>query len=168
MYSLFAGRSWQLMPSGLPTKQARPVLRTSTRGEVRPRHHGPRSGWRGQPILTYYGGMETCLFCSIASGDPAKLVWSNDIAAAFNDIHPKAPVHVLLVPKKHIGMLDQLDDPELAGKLLLAVPQVAEKLGLKGAYRVQINNGAPAGQIIDHLHLHILGGVGRPEDYIAA
>ena len=102
--------------------------------------------------------MEDCLFCSIANGDAEKLVWSNDFAAAFNDIHPKAPVHVLLVPKKHVAMLDHLSDPDLAGKLLLAVPEVADKLGLKGAYRVQINNGKPAGQIIDHLHLHILGG----------
>jgi histidine triad (HIT) family protein len=102
--------------------------------------------------------MEDCLFCSIANGDPAKLVWSNDVAAAFNDLHPKAPIHTLLVPKKHYGMLDHLDDPELAGKLLLAVPEVADKLGIKGAYRVLINNGKPAGQVVEHLHIHILGG----------
>lgn len=102
--------------------------------------------------------MEDCLFCKIANGNQSDLVWSNDFAAAFNDIHPKAPIHVLLVPKKHYAMLDHLDDSELAGKLLLSVPVVAEKLGLKGAYRVQINNGRPAGQVIDHLHIHILGG----------
>lgn len=102
--------------------------------------------------------MNDCLFCSIANGDTEKLVWQNDVAAAFNDIHPKAPVHILVVPKRHIESLDDLNDPELAGKLLLAVREVAHQAGLKGRYRVQINTGRPAGQVIDHLHFHILGG----------
>ncbi|MBW3537932.1 HIT domain-containing protein [Candidatus Parcubacteria bacterium] len=102
--------------------------------------------------------MENCLFCSIANGDPDKLVWQNDTAAAFNDIHPKAPVHVLVVPKRHVEKLDDLDDAELAGQLLMAVRQAAEAAGVKGAYRVMVNNGAPAGQVVEHLHFHILGG----------
>ncbi len=107
--------------------------------------------------------MEDCIFCTIANGDKDNLVWSNDFAAAFKDLHPKAPTHVLVVPKKHVAMLDHLEDPELAGKLLLSVPEVAASLGLKGAYRVVINNGRPAGQTIDHLHLHIMGGKGMSE-----
>ncbi len=100
--------------------------------------------------------MNDCLFCSIANGDAEKLVWSNDIAAAFNDINPKAPVHILVVPKQHITNLNELDDAELAGKLLMAVREVADKVGVKGAYRVHLNNGKAAGQVIPHLHWHIL------------
>jgi histidine triad (HIT) family protein len=98
-----------------------------------------------------------CLFCSIANGDSSKLVWYNDVAAAFADIHPKAPVHVLVVPKRHVENLDVLDDAELGGQMLLAVREVAASQGLKGRYRVQVNNGRPAGQVIDHLHFHVLG-----------
>jgi histidine triad (HIT) family protein len=105
----------------------------------------------------YNDGMKDCLFCSIANGDPEKLVWQNDIAAAFVDIHPKAPVHVLVVPKRHVAMLDDLDDAELAGQLLLAVREVAHAQGLVGRYKVQVNNGRLAGQVIDHLHFHVMG-----------
>jgi histidine triad (HIT) family protein len=105
--------------------------------------------------------MNECLFCSIANGDATKLVWQNDVAAAFNDIHPKAPVHVLVVPKRHVENLDALDgDTELAGQMLLAAREVAHAHGLKGRYRVALNNGRPAGQVIDHLHLHVMGQKG--------
>lgn len=102
--------------------------------------------------------MNDCLFCSIANGDQSKLVWHNDVAAAFNDIHPKAPTHVLVVPKVHVEKLDDLDDSVLAGQMLAAVREVAEVAGVKGAYRVQVNNGKSAGQVVEHLHFHILGG----------
>jgi histidine triad (HIT) family protein len=101
--------------------------------------------------------MNDCLFCNIANGDQEKLVWHNDVAAAFNDIHPDAPVHVLVVPKRHVANLDDLDDPVLAGQMLMAVREVAEAVGLKGGYRVGINNGSAAGQVIDHLHFHVMG-----------
>lgn len=100
--------------------------------------------------------MNDCLFCEIAA-DPSKLVWENDIAAAFKDIHPKAPVHVLVVPKQHIASLDQLDDPKLAGELLLAVRSVAHKLSLHGRWRIAVNVGRGGGQVVDHLHFHLLG-----------
>jgi histidine triad (HIT) family protein len=100
---------------------------------------------------------EDCLFCSIANGDSEKLVWQNDFAAAFNDIHPKAPVHILVVPKQHVERLDHLDDEKLAGQLLMAVRKVAHVAGLHGRFRVALNNGRPAGQVIDHLHFHVLG-----------
>ncbi len=102
--------------------------------------------------------MKDCLFCSIANGDQEKLVWENDVVAAFNDIHPKAPVHILVVPKAHFENLDELDHQVLAGQLMMSVRSVAEAAGVKGAYRVVINNGKSAGQVVEHLHLHILGG----------
>jgi len=107
--------------------------------------------------------MEDCIFCSIANGDPDKLVWQNDVAAAFKDLHPKSPVHVLVVPKQHIGNLDDLDDQELAGKLVMAVREVAEKTGIKGAWRLSVNNGAKVGQSVPHLHFHLRGGEAMAE-----
>ncbi|HSX02783.1 MAG TPA: HIT domain-containing protein [Candidatus Saccharimonadia bacterium] len=101
--------------------------------------------------------MNDCLFCSIAHGPADRLVWQNEVAAAFNDIHPKAPVHILVVPKRHIENLDALDDPELGGQLLMAAREVAHAAGLRGRFRLALNNGRPAGQVIDHLHLHVLG-----------
>jgi histidine triad (HIT) family protein len=101
--------------------------------------------------------MNECLFCTISNGDATKLVWQNDVAAAFNDIHPDAPVHILVVPKSHIASLDELEDPELAGQLLMAVREAARAVGLTAGYRVGINNGRAAGQVIDHLHFHVLG-----------
>jgi histidine triad (HIT) family protein len=102
--------------------------------------------------------MNDCIFCSIANGDPDKLIWQNEVAAAFKTIQPTAPVHVLVVPKKHIDNIDELDDPELAGKLLMATRAVAEKVGVKGGWRLQVNNGSGVGQTIRHLHFHIIGG----------
>lgn len=98
-----------------------------------------------------------CLFCSIAA-DKTKLIWENQYAAAFNDISPKAPVHVLIVPKTHVDSLDHLEDAELGGHLLMAVREVAHQLDVKGRYRVQINVGREGGQFVDHLHLHLLAG----------
>lgn len=99
--------------------------------------------------------MNKCLFCSIAA-DSSKLIWENQYAAAFNDINPKAPVHVLIVPKQHFTQLDDLEGKNLAGELLLAVRTVAKQTGAKGAYQVRIHNGKAAGQVVDHLHIHLL------------
>jgi histidine triad (HIT) family protein len=100
---------------------------------------------------------EDCLFCGIANGEESKLVWSNEVAAAFNDIHPKAPIHLLVVPKQHYETLDEVTDAKTAGELLAAVQSVAHQAGLKGRYKVAVNVGRPAGQIVDHLHFHVLG-----------
>ena len=99
-----------------------------------------------------------CLFCTIAHGDKEQLIWENGIAAAFKDIHPKAPIHVLVVSKRHVQSLDALDDPILAGQLLMAVRQVAKELGVSDGYRVVMNTGRRGGQLVDHLHFHILAG----------
>ena len=96
--------------------------------------------------------MENCIFCTIAnSHDQTKLIWENDIAAAFMSIEPMASVHGLVVPKEHVKNIDALDDPALAGQLLMAVREVIKQLQLVEMNRVIIH-----GLEIDHLHFHIL------------
>jgi histidine triad (HIT) family protein len=91
---------------------------------------------------------------------PADIVYEDDLALAFKDINPQAPVHILVIPKKPIVQLAtaESDDHAVLGHLLLTAKRVAEEAGLSNGYRVVINNGADGGQTVDHLHLHILGG----------
>jgi len=91
---------------------------------------------------------------------PAKIVYEDDLCLAFRDVNPQAPTHVLLIPKKEIPSLDRLEkeDQMLLGHLLLVIRKLAEQLQLTGGYRVAINCGPDAGQSVDHLHLHLLGG----------
>jgi histidine triad (HIT) family protein len=99
-----------------------------------------------------------CVFCKITNREtPAEIVYEDERIIAFKDIHPKAPVHLLIIPKKHIPSVDhlELEDKELMGELILVAQKIARAKKLKG-YRLQINVGRPAGQIIDHLHLHLL------------
>ena len=93
---------------------------------------------------------------------PADIVYEDDQCLAFRDVAPKAPTHVLVIPKKEIASIDHFDqeDQALAGHLLLIAKQVAKELGLDGGYRVVINCGADGGQTVDHLHLHVMGGRG--------
>jgi histidine triad (HIT) family protein len=95
----------------------------------------------------------------IAREIPAKIVWEDDDAIAFEDVNPQAPVHVLIVPKKMIPRLADATESDRAalGKLLLAASQIAKKLDLSGGYRVVINNGPDAGESVPHLHVHLLG-----------
>lgn len=106
--------------------------------------------------------MTTCLFCNIASkATPAQIVLENEDVVAFRDIRPMAPVHVLVVPKAHLpGIHDaKPKDSDLLGRVLLAARDVAEQLGLGvGGYRLVINQGPNAGQSVDHLHCHVIGG----------
>lgn len=103
--------------------------------------------------------MADCIFCKMVRREISpEIVFENDELLAFKDIHPRAPVHVLVIPKRHIETLDDLDDRNLAGELLLNARQIAEQLGLSKGYRVAINCGSDGGQEIYHLHLHILGG----------
>ncbi|HEX2721534.1 MAG TPA: histidine triad nucleotide-binding protein [Gemmatimonadaceae bacterium] len=103
---------------------------------------------------------EACLFCRIASGEiPAKLVAETDDAVAFRDIDPKAPVHVLVVPRQHLTSLATAEDEELLGQLLMLAARVARSEGVsESGYRVVANTGADGGQSVDHLHIHVLGG----------
>lgn len=91
---------------------------------------------------------------------PAKIVYEDDLCLAFHDIKPEAPTHVLLIPKQEIPSIAQADDADesLLGHLLIAARKVAAELGLTDGYRLVINNGPDAGQTVDHLHIHILGG----------
>jgi len=92
-----------------------------------------------------------CIFCSIANGPADKLIWQNEYAAAFKDINPKAAVHILVVPKRHIKNIDALDDEALAGKLVMAVRAVIKQLGLVEANKILVQ-----GIETDHLHFHIM------------
>lgn len=101
-----------------------------------------------------------CLFCQIAGGEmSADVVHQDDDLMAFRDINPQAPTHILVIPRKHVPSVDELqeEDAELVGKLFLAAREVAADEGLDG-YRLVMNNGASAGQSVFHIHLHVLGG----------
>ncbi len=104
--------------------------------------------------------MSDCLFCKIAAKQiPAKLVHEDDELVAFRDIAPQAPTHILIIPRKHVPSLAELDDPALAGRMLLAAPHIAVAEGLhKTGWRTVFNTGSDGGQTVHHLHVHILGG----------
>lgn len=101
-----------------------------------------------------------CIFCRIVAGelDCTKL-YEDDLVLAFQDIAPKAPVHGLVIPKRHVATLDDFDDAdsELLGRLMLTAKRIAADNGLEG-YRIAMNVNALGGQIVFHAHLHILGG----------
>lgn len=91
---------------------------------------------------------------------PADIVYEDQYCLAFKDIHPQAPVHIIVVPKKEIPNLESLqeEDAELMGRLLLAMQRIAEQLGINSGYRVVLNNGRDAGQEVAHVHFHMLAG----------
>lgn len=103
-----------------------------------------------------------CLFCRIASGEiPSQKVLENKELLAFKDINPQAPVHIVIIPKKHIGSLSGAEEKDgaLLGRIQLAISEIAEKLpGKKNGYRVVTNCGEEAGQSVPHLHYHLLAG----------
>ncbi|HEY7030730.1 MAG TPA: HIT domain-containing protein [Thermomicrobiales bacterium] len=103
-----------------------------------------------------------CVFCRIARGDfGTEFVAESESAVAFRDVHPQAPTHILVVPRRHIASLDDLGpgDRDLASNLLALAAQVAHQEGIvQSGYRVLTNNGADAGQTVFHLHFHVLGG----------
>lgn len=106
--------------------------------------------------------MSECLFCGIVKGDiKAKIVYQNSSVVAFRDINPKAPVHILLVPRKHIATVLDLEpeDKAVAGELFCAASQVAKEQGIsEDGFRLVVNCGPEAGQSVYHLHFHLLGG----------
>lgn len=102
-----------------------------------------------------------CLFCKIIAGQvPAKKVYEDEHTLAFEDLDPKAPTHVLIVPKRHLAGLQeaQPEDAELIGQCHLAAAHIARERGLENGYRTILNVGPDAGQSVLHLHLHLLGG----------
>jgi histidine triad (HIT) family protein len=103
--------------------------------------------------------VDDCLFCRIVAGKiPATVVYEDDHVMAINDVFPRAPFHVLVVPRKHVEKLSDLDDEPLGGRLLQAVRRVARLGGVADNFRLVVNNGADAGQNVLHLHFHVLGG----------
>jgi histidine triad (HIT) family protein len=106
--------------------------------------------------------MSACIFCRIAAGEiPSAIVFQDDHCVAFRDIEPRAPIHILIVPRRHIASLADLtgEDAALAGHLQLTAVRLAAAEGLADSgYRVVVNCGVDAGQTVSHLHVHLLGG----------
>ncbi len=106
--------------------------------------------------------MTTCIFCKIAAGDiPAEIVYEDDQVLAFRDLNPQAPLHALVIPRKHIATLNDLtaEDEAMVGRMYLAARQVAGEAGLATrGYRTVMNCNSEAGQSVYHIHLHVLGG----------
>jgi histidine triad (HIT) family protein len=101
-----------------------------------------------------------CIFCKIAAGEiPSKKVFEDDEVLAFYDIEPKAPVHVLIIPKMHIAGAREITaaNSAVVAHVFSVIPQIAEKLGVSD-YRIVTNNGVDAGQTVHHLHFHLLAG----------
>ena len=102
-----------------------------------------------------------CIFCKIVKGEiPSKKVREDEFSLAFHDIEPKAPTHILVIPKKHVASLAEARpaDEALLGRLLLAAAEIAREQELGRGYRVVISTGPEGGQTVDHLHLHLIGG----------
>jgi len=115
--------------------------------------------------------MSDCLFCKIAAGEiPSKKVYEDDKVFVFWDINPKAAVHLLLIPKVHIASLNELDDAngengehdELISHAMKLLPKLAKGQGLDTGFRTIINTGKGGGQVVFHLHMHLLGGNNLP------
>jgi histidine triad (HIT) family protein len=106
--------------------------------------------------------MEDCIFCKIAAGEMGtEFLYEDEAVVAFADISPMAPVHALVVPKKHIASVEEAgpEDRELLGRMIHAAQKLARDLGVaESGYRLVINTGVGAGQTVTHLHMHLLGG----------
>ena len=110
--------------------------------------------------------MEECIFCKIAKKEAeAKIEYEDEQFVVFHDLYPKAPLHLLLIPRKHIHSVDHLEerDTTLMGELILLAKKVARDKSLKG-YQLQINVGREGGQMVDHLHLHLLANYGKDKN----
>lgn len=108
----------------------------------------------------------TCLFCDIVNKKiPSDIIFENDTVVSFYDTRPKAPVHVLIVPKKHVVSVNEFlkEDAPIIAALMLAAPVVAESIGVKEGYKLAFNVGRKGGQLIDHVHMHLLAWPNDPE-----
>lgn len=105
--------------------------------------------------------MSDCLFCKIAGKEiPSAPIYEDELFYAFKDINPQAPVHILIIPKKHIDKIENLErtDAPLIGELIFTAKKIAAEQGLTKGYRLVFNNGEEGQQSVDHIHLHLLGG----------
>ena len=103
---------------------------------------------------------DSCLFCRIVRREiPATLVHEDEHTLAFRDVDPKAPTHILVIPRIHVASLNEADDAEMLGRLMLVAASLAASEGLASdGYRTVVNTGPNAGQTVFHIHLHLLGG----------
>ncbi|MDH3947522.1 MAG: histidine triad nucleotide-binding protein [Gammaproteobacteria bacterium] len=109
--------------------------------------------------------MSDCLFCKIAAGEiPGDKIYEDDKVIAFKDINPKAEVHLLVIPREHIASLNELtpEQDALIAHMMRVIPQLAKSQGLDEGFRTIINTGKGSGQIIFHLHMHLMGGKDLP------
>lgn len=115
-----------------------------------------------QTFFRLYYGMSDCIFCKIVAGAArADIVYQDEQVTAFRDLHPVAPVHILIVPNRHIDSANALeeDDAPLAGHMLVTARHIAAQMGLSASgYRLIINTGRDGGQTVFHLHMHLIGG----------
>ena len=105
--------------------------------------------------------MSDCLFCKIASGQiPAKIVFQDDNVVAFEDINPQSPVHIIIIPRKHISTVLDItqSDLDIMGYLYLVAGKIATDMSIDDGFRLVVNCGKSAGQEIQHIHMHMLGG----------
>ena len=104
--------------------------------------------------------MADCIFCRIVAGElPARVIAEDDGVLAIEDVNPQAPVHVLVLPRRHLADIRELEDDGLLGRLVATANRVAADRGLAGSgYRLVVNTGPESGQTVAHLHLHVLGG----------
>ena len=107
-----------------------------------------------------------CVFCKIAAGEvDGRIIYQDELAIAFWDIHPVAPVHILIVPKKHIRSVNEMSvgDEMLIGHLFSVAKQIAKEQGVaESGYRLSINTGSDAGQSVQHIHVHLMAGKALP------
>lgn len=109
--------------------------------------------------------MSDCIFCKIVAGElPSKKAYEDEELLVFHDIHPAAPVHLLIVPKAHLAALTECGPQHegLLGRMLLLAPRLAREHGLDSGFRTMINTGRGGGQEVFHLHVHVFGGGARP------
>lgn len=114
--------------------------------------------------------MNDCIFCKVISGKlPSKKVFEDDEILAFHDINPKAPVHIIIVSKRHIKNISEATDNDqlFLGKIQLVAAQIARDLRISKAFKLMINNGEEAGQIVPHLHYHLTGGWKSKNDVVS-
>ena len=105
--------------------------------------------------------MNDCIFCKIINGEiPSTVVYEDEFVYAFHDIHPQAPIHIVVIPKQHIVSAADIntDNSHLVAKCFEAIAKIAEAEGLQGGYRVVTNIGPDGGQVVYHIHFHLLGG----------
>ncbi len=106
--------------------------------------------------------MTDCLFCKIRDGEiPADIVFENDAVLAFNDVNPQAPIHIIIIPRKHISTINDVEDADelIMGKLFSAAKEIANQKGVSDdGYRLVVNCNEKAGQTVFHIHMHLLAG----------